>query len=300
MPEGILAVRYNLKALSEQGFHHVALNKAAGIGYPSFEYQLSHNATTLWETWYRSEDIFSRNHPMLGGVAEWLPTSVAGVSLAPTTVGGQELLFWPRIPSSATNVQYASATQGTKRGDASIAWEFLDLPKNRSSYDSAVVKVHLRILVPPGSTARLLLPNVREGDTVIKFAKELPDLEIAKSAAAATCNASRRRGLGFSYNWEFDSTKAVWHKVNRKKAIGTPCGSFLFHFSLAGTKWSPAESISLEEGKGTELSMYPGFYDVIIDNWRLTKDADTANASVAYCSDPETFSWDIDDATHII
>lgn len=48
MPEGILAVRYNLRAMSELGYHQVALEKAAGIGYPSFEYMMSHNATTLW------------------------------------------------------------------------------------------------------------------------------------------------------------------------------------------------------------------------------------------------------------
>lgn len=81
MPEGILAVRYNLKALSEFGYQYIALDKAAGVGYPSYEYMMSHNATTLWEAWYRSETIFSRNHAMLGAVAEWLSSSVAGVGL---------------------------------------------------------------------------------------------------------------------------------------------------------------------------------------------------------------------------
>jgi hypothetical protein len=115
MHEGILAVRYKLKAFSDMGFHSIALAKATGEGFPGFEYMLSHNATTLWESWWRSENVFSRNHPMLGAVAEWLVSSVAGVSLAPTAIGGKQLLFWPRIPTSAVIVQHASNARHQKR-----------------------------------------------------------------------------------------------------------------------------------------------------------------------------------------
>mmetsp|Transcript_20452 Transcript_20452/g.42912 ORF Transcript_20452/g.42912 Transcript_20452/m.42912 type:complete len:1082 (-) Transcript_20452:914-4159(-) len=64
--EGILAIRYSLKVLSDNGFHHIALRKAAGFGFATPEYLLRHNATTMWESWWRSEDLYSRNHPMLG------------------------------------------------------------------------------------------------------------------------------------------------------------------------------------------------------------------------------------------
>ena len=72
--EGIFAIRYALKTLSDMGFHHIALRKAAGIGFGTPEYMMSHNATTLWESWWRSEDVYSRNHPMLGALAEWMPS----------------------------------------------------------------------------------------------------------------------------------------------------------------------------------------------------------------------------------
>ena len=136
--EGIFAVRYSLKTLSDNGFHNVAVNKAtgkgltfsfvfiffsshvlqhfslfllynAGFGVGTWEYMLSHNATTHWESWWRSEDLYSHNHPMLGASAEWMASSVAGVSLYPTTSGGKEVLFWPRFPNSAKDLQYASA-----------------------------------------------------------------------------------------------------------------------------------------------------------------------------------------------
>ena len=57
--EGIFGIRYALKTLSDMGFHHIALRKASGIGFGTTEYFLSHNATTLWETWWRSEDLVS-------------------------------------------------------------------------------------------------------------------------------------------------------------------------------------------------------------------------------------------------
>ena len=302
MPEGILAVRYNLRALSDLGFHHVALNKASGIGYPSFEHMMSHNATTLWETWWRSEEVFSRDHPMLGAVAEWLASSVAGVSLDPKTVGGEQVLFWPRIPTSARIIQYASATQGTKKGDASIAWEFSNHRPSNKMYDSDVVMVHIRVLVPPGGTATLKLPSVKgRGTALVKFAEKLPDLESAKSSAKATCDMKRKAGNGFDYNWEFDRNKKEWSKVHRKKAIGTPCKNFLFDPRLNGIHWSSSESVPLETDKGIDLSLHAGFYDVVIDKWPLTaEDLIDVNETEGFCSQPDTFSWEINDATHII
>jgi hypothetical protein len=267
----------------------------------------------MWESWWRSEDVYSRNHPMLGAVAEWASSSVAGVSLAPTTIGGQEVLFWPRIPTSAVVVQYASATQGTKRGDASIAWEFVDLPEDRATYDSAVVKVHIRVLVPPGSTATLRLPS-HSGGISIKYAERIPDLEQAKSGAAKDCAKRRAAGMGFDYNWEYDRVKEEWNKFYNRKAIGTPCTSYLFGSHLRHIRWSDPEAVSggdasedTDNDGDVEIALRPGLYDVIIEEWKLerrTEDSqgyrDYTGDLGSYCSDHDTYSWDVNDATHLI
>lgn len=164
------------------------------------------------ETWWRSEDVYSRNHPMLGAVAEWLSSSVAGVSLSPRTVGGEAVLFWPRIPTvhvcSCCSIRECDT--GHQRGDASIAWEFLYLPEDERSYDSAIVRVHIRVLVPPSSKATLKLPafdGLKDEGSLVKYAEKLPDLETAKLHAASKCAERRKAGKGFHYNWEYDRQK---------------------------------------------------------------------------------------------
>ena len=270
--EGIFAVRYALKTLSDNGFHNVALAKADGFGVGTFEYQMSYNATTHWESWWRSEDLYSHNHPMLGATAEWMVSSVAGVSLHPLTSGGRRVLFWPRFPNSASTIQYAWADQGTARGIYSIAWRFLNLPDSEALFDSAKTRIQIRLYVPPDGESVFRLPEYSDGqgvDTVIRFAIALPDIEKARLDSQRECEDRRDKKMGFDYNWEFDRTKELWEKVNRKKAIGTPCQSFLFHSTLDKIEWSGAETIEGVIDNGVEVELGPGLYDVMVNDWQL-------------------------------
>ena len=314
--EGIFSIRFTQKVLSDMGLHDVALSKASAVGFPGFDYMMSFNATTMWETWHRSEGIFSRNHPMFGAVAEWMSSSVAGISLSPTTVGGQELLFWPRFPTHAKILQYASATQGTKRGDAAIAWQFVDLPSDKSRWDNGHATIHLRALIPPGSTAKLRLPRNIDGVTMSQ-SKVIPNLDAARRKADEVCRSRRRAGnSGHSFNWEYDHKKEVWSKVARRKAIGTPCQSFLFREELDdqhSNAWSDVDVSILvsnrdQDNKGMILDLNPGLYDFRILHWQLVKelpdfpgyDEIKIEDLGPECSDPSTFEWDIADATHLI
>jgi len=315
--EGILAVRYALKTLSDNGFHNIALAKASGFGVGTFEYMLSHNATTQWESWWRSEDLYSHNHPMLGATAEWTVSAVAGVSLHPTTTGGKQVLFWPRFPNSASTIDYAGATQGTPRGDFSIAWKFEGLPEDHGMYDSAVVQIHIRLLVPPDGQAVFRVPEYSSGkgvDSMIKYATQLPDFSEIRELSSEACRKRREAKEGFGYNWEFDRQAKTWMKVYRKKAIGTPCMSFLFHSSLSDVSWSSPTILAGNADNGLEVELGPGLYDVMVDKWQLKpevkgtsdwrigsmEDFYTSEDIGPYCSDLDTFDWNIGDASHLI
>ena len=309
--EGIFAVRYALKTLSDNGFHNLALSKANGFGCGTFEYMLSHNATTHWESWWRSEDLYSHNHPMLGATAEWMVSAVAGVALHPSTTGGRKVLFWPRFPNSASTIEYAQATQGTRRGDFSIAWRFEDLPDEEELYDSSIVKIHIRLLVPPDGEAVLRLPEYSNGegvDSIIKYATQVSEnFDAAMVRSWNECKGRQKEKLGFQYNWEFDIEKKTWIKVFRKKSIGTPCHSYLFHPSLEdpsdGITWSEPKTIIGTSDNGLEVDLGPGLYDVMVNEWQLkpevkgTKDwrIDSVHKFYEekdigpYCADSDTF-----------
>ena len=314
--EGIFAIRYALKTLSETGFHNIALRKAAGFGFGTAEYMMRHNATTMWESWWRSEDLYSRNHPMLGAVAEWMAASAGGVSYYPTTTGSKKMLFAPGFPKSANTLQYASTTQGTIRGEYSIAWRFEDLPSDKSQYDSATVKIRVRMLVPPGGEAVARPPiftSSSRTSVTLKQATTIPDVFEAKILADEDCGDRRKsRRYGFPYSWEYDRFKEKWYRLESGKSIGTPCESYLFHSNLDHTEWGDEEDITKPFSQREDVPVGPGLYEIVFLDWQLEKEVEgtgrignipeyyKSEDLGPYCKDESTFEWDLDDATHII
>jgi hypothetical protein len=162
--------------------------------------------------------------------------------------------------------------------------------------------------VPPSSSATLKL-DVRKGEQVmIRHADKLPDIKVAESEATKQC-LRRRESMeeGFDYNWEYDRKDELWKKIKRRKSIGTPCESFLFLLPTDGTfKWLPFLDVKVDRDQVKESELIPGLFDVIISK-RKTEDESKRNyrnvplSSLSHhCSDPSTFKWNIDDATHII
>lgn len=60
-------------------------------------------------------------------------------------------------------------------------------------------------------------------------------------------------------------------------------------------------------GKETEIELASGLYDVAIERWKLVKELEDrpgygrySGDLGPYCSDSDTFTWDVNDATHMI
>lgn len=170
--------------------------------------------------------------------------------------------------------------------------------------------------MPPDGTAFFRLPEYSNGEGAnasIKYATVIPNLVEVGNLSNEECQARRKAKMGFNYNWEFDRKKSQWLKVSRKKTIGTPCQSFLFHSSLGDVKWSSTEIIANSQSNGVEVPLSPGLYDLIIENWQLKPEVESDNGRIGslpvyyesedvgpYCADNVTFDWDIEDATHLI
>lgn len=69
---GIFATRYMLMYLSEHGHRDVAEKIVLHKGFPGWLHMLDRGATTLWETWKESDNVYSNCHPMFGSVDEWI------------------------------------------------------------------------------------------------------------------------------------------------------------------------------------------------------------------------------------
>ena len=69
---GIFSTRYMLMYLSEHGRQDVAEKIVLHKGFPGWLHMLDRDATTLWETWKESDNIYSNCHPMFGSVDEWI------------------------------------------------------------------------------------------------------------------------------------------------------------------------------------------------------------------------------------
>ena len=69
---GIFSTRYMLMYLSEHGRVDLARKIVLHRGYPGWLHMLDRGATTLWETWKESDDVYSNCHPMFGSVDEWI------------------------------------------------------------------------------------------------------------------------------------------------------------------------------------------------------------------------------------
>ena len=69
---GIFSTRYMLMYLSEHGRADLARKIVLHKGFPGWLHMLERGATTLWETWKESDNVYSNCHPMFGSVDEWI------------------------------------------------------------------------------------------------------------------------------------------------------------------------------------------------------------------------------------
>ncbi len=69
---GIFSTRYMLMYLSEHGRRDLAEKIVLHRGFPGWLHMIERGATTVWETWKESDNVFSNCHPMFGSVDEWI------------------------------------------------------------------------------------------------------------------------------------------------------------------------------------------------------------------------------------
>jgi alpha-L-rhamnosidase len=105
---------------------------------------LERGATTLWEHWEFSDNVYSHNHPMFGSVDTWLYRGLAGIAPATDAVGFDKVILRPQPVDGVTWVR---ATYDSTRGPIVSHWQVRE-----HTFD-------YKIELPPGVTGEVFLPE---------------------------------------------------------------------------------------------------------------------------------------------
>jgi alpha-L-rhamnosidase len=160
MSTGFLGTRPLLPVLSDAGQHDLAVFLLQSREFPSWGYEISNGATTIWERWdsYTKEDAFGRHnaamnsfsHYAFGAVCEWMFRTLAGIrSDGP---GYKRIVIHPHPPAVGSNamhepIDWVRASYGSIRGMIRSDWKLDD------------GRFHLRVAVPANTTATVFLPT---------------------------------------------------------------------------------------------------------------------------------------------
>ena len=149
---GMFATPMILELLSKYGRNDLAYQMVTQTDFPGWGYMLGKAATTIWETWAYSDNVYSQNHPMFGSVAEWVYRYALGIQLLPATLNSVRI-----APCPADGLNWAEGKLRTFSGDIYVSWK-----KEKGAF-------LLNVRIPVGMTAKVKLPvnafsKVLEGD----------------------------------------------------------------------------------------------------------------------------------------
>jgi len=105
---------------------------------------IDRGATTVWETWKESDNVYSNCHPMFGTVTEWFYRWLGGIRLNKDVPGFSKFTLGPNFPSGLNSV---NTSYITPHGKIISEWHRKD------------DQVNLHIEIPKNSEAALVLPK---------------------------------------------------------------------------------------------------------------------------------------------
>lgn len=129
---GIFGTAWMLEALGANGYADLAFEFISQEDFPGWRHMLNQGATTIWETWKESDNVFSQNHPMFTSVSAFLHKWIGGIQ--PAHAGFSDLIL---RPCPVDGLEHFQARRQTSVGFIALRWEwnkqeirfFVDLPE---------------------------------------------------------------------------------------------------------------------------------------------------------------------------
>jgi alpha-L-rhamnosidase len=158
---GIFGTKMLLDVLRREGRNDVAYRMADQRTFPGWGYMIEHGATTLWETWAYSDNVYSQDHPMFGSVNEWFYRSLLGINAG--APGFKKMMIKPQ---PAGDLTFVKGSYLSVRGRITSDWK---IKGHRFS---------LHVEIPANTTAEVWLPasdssHITEGDKPVKDIRDI-------------------------------------------------------------------------------------------------------------------------------
>ena len=141
---GIFGTKYILEALSKTGNSNTVYEIVNSTLSPGWGHMIDQGATTLWETWEESDDVYSNCHPMFGSVSEWFYRWLAGIRPHPDYPGFEKFIINPSLPAGLSQ---AYGSYSSPYGEIVSTWN-----------NYGVEKQVYEIEIPEGCLALVKLP----------------------------------------------------------------------------------------------------------------------------------------------
>ena len=140
---GFVGTPYLLHVLSDNGYAELAYTLLLQEDYPSWLYEVTHGATTIWEHWdgirddgtFWSTDMNSYNHYAYGSVADWIYTVAAGIKAREDAPGFEKVTIAP-VPDR--RFDFLNVALDTAYGKITSKW----------TYDRETVRYEISTPVP--------------------------------------------------------------------------------------------------------------------------------------------------------
>jgi alpha-L-rhamnosidase len=141
---GIFGTKYILETLSATGNVSSVFDIVNSTAYPGWGFMIDRGATTIWETWKESDDVYSNCHPMFGSVSEWFYSWLGGIRPDPYYPGFERFIIAPSLPDG---LDYVKCSYHSPFGEIVSNWD-------KKGIDHQVFEIK----IPEGSTASVMLP----------------------------------------------------------------------------------------------------------------------------------------------
>ena len=170
MATGFLGTRALLPALTANGAHDLAARLFQSRRFPSWGYEVTNGANTVWERWdsFTTEHGFggasgtqnsamnSFSHYAFGAVMEWAYRELAGIDTE--GAGYRQILIRPRPPTAGSNpeqtpISWVKARYESINGRIASAWK-----QENGAFA-------LEVTIPANTTAKVILPKATAART---------------------------------------------------------------------------------------------------------------------------------------